>query len=72
MFSRFSGQRMKHRLTWAPEMGVDSEGSETIGGQSTGMTGNGGQGWTWGSPACLRLLLGYELKLVAMGDQGMQ
>lgn len=63
---------MGHRLTWALERGVDREGSETIGGQSTGMTGNGGQGLTWGSPACLRLLPGYELKLVAMGDQGTQ
>lgn len=66
------GQGMGHRLTWALERGVDSEGSETIGGQSTGMTGNRGQGWTWGSPACFMLLPGYELKLVAMGDQGMQ
>lgn len=44
------GQGMGHRMTWAPERGEDSEGLETIGGQSAGMTGYGGQGWAWGSP----------------------
>lgn len=48
------GQGMGLRLTWALERGVDSEGSGTIGGQSTGMTGNRGAGVDLGKSSMLQ------------------